>query len=97
MENIVLYIILISFALIFMLNVIATIMVLSTYFIVKNRRYYQIAFVWLIPFIGAFMFIYFTYEEYFNPKRKDEIGNNPNITDSDAVSYASASNYNGSR
>lgn len=80
-----------------LLNVAATILVLRTFFLVTIRRYYQIAFIWLVPFLGSFMVFYFNYEEWFNKKRKGEVGNNPNTSDSEAMTYAAGSDYSGSR
>ena len=97
MENIILYSVVLLFVLLLLLNVLATIMVLRTHFIVKSRRYYQITFVWLVPIIGALLVIYLKYEDYFNTKKKGQIGNNPNITDSEAMGYAASSGQYGNR
>ena len=79
------------------LNMTATLLVLRTFFLVTIRRYYQIAFIWLVPFLGSFMVFYFNYEEWFNKAPKDEIGNNPNVSNGDAIIYAAGSDYSGSR
>jgi len=97
MENIVLYIILVGSCSLFLVNVVATVMVLRTYFIVKKRRYYQIAFIWFVPILGALLVIYLSYEDYFNRKEKKQIGNETNIPDSEAVSYAASSGHYGNR
>ena len=69
----------------FILNCIATYIVWNTYFEVKERRKYQTLFIWLVPLIGSFMTIYINREDYFAEKNKLKIGNNPNITDSQAI------------
>ncbi len=79
------------------INVVASILVARTFFLVKHRRYLQIVFIWVVPFLGAFMAIYFNYEDWFHKDRRDEIGNHPDITESEAITYAAASNYPGGR
>lgn len=70
------------------LNTIATYVVFKTSFIVKERRIYQTIFIWLIPFIGSTLAIYLNRQEYFDLKKKDEIGNHPNISNEEAFNYA---------
>ncbi|MCX4026809.1 hypothetical protein H0A36_01400 [Endozoicomonas sp. SM1973] len=74
--------------LIFTANVYATFVVAKTYFEIKQRRLYQILFIWLVPVIGAALAIYLNLEEYFEQKRSTQIGNSPNITDAQAVTFA---------
>lgn len=84
MELVLIYL-LVILGLMIMLNTVATYIVWNTYFEVKERRAYQTVFIWLAPLIGAFMTIYINREDYFTAKHKRQVGNNPNITDSQAV------------
>jgi len=70
------------------LNMIATYVVLNTYFEVKERRLYQLIFTWLLPFVGALLVIFINLEDYFEERRKKKIGNNPNISDNEASDMA---------
>ncbi len=58
------------------LNIVATIVVLSTHFEEKNRRTMQIVFVWLLPIIGALFAIFINKEDYFENRRLKKVGNN---------------------
>lgn len=82
-------------------NVIANYIVLHTYFEVKNRRLYQMLFIWLVPFIGAIFAIYTNREDYFEQKYKqknwEKIGNNPNISESQAIDFAITHDHHGGR
>lgn len=80
-----------------LLNIIASYVVLTTYFAVKSRRYYQITFVWFAPIIGAILAIYLNREDRFEVEHKRQIGNHSNISDSEAVNHAMASDYHGGR
>lgn len=72
------------------LNLCAMYIVFHTYFEVKERRLYQVLFIWLIPFIGALFAIIINREDYFEERRLKKVGNNSNITDSEAVTMASS-------
>jgi len=75
-----------------LLNVGASYIVCKTYFEVKARKKYQLFFIWLIPFIGAALAIYIHRESWFEERRIDKIGNHSNISNSEAISHASALN-----
>ena len=70
------------------LNTFASYLVGKTHFELKQRRFYQLLFIWFVPVIGALMVIYFHWEELFNQKSKPQVGNNPNISDSQAITMA---------
>ena len=74
------------------LNVIATYIVLNTYFEVKERRLYQIAFIWFVPFIGSILAIFINREEHFERKQERKIGNNTALDD---LSTLGGSHYDG--
>lgn len=97
MENTALYILSAIFLAVLLLNVCASIIIFRTYFVVKNRRTYQIIFVWLVPIIGAAMAIYLNREEYFEKRHKSEVGNHPNISNSEAGDFAVAANQDANR
>ena len=61
------------------LNILASYVVMKAYFFVKERRWYQLLVVWLLPLIGAFLMIYIHNEELFKRKR-NTVGNHPNYT-----------------
>lgn len=75
-----------------LLNVGASYIVCKTYFEVKARKKYQLLFIWFVPFIGAALAIYINRESWFEKERFDKIGNYSNITNSEAISHASALN-----
>ncbi len=79
------------------LNAIATYIICKTYFVVENRKRNQIIFVWLLPVVGALLAIIINREDYFEQKQRDKVGNNPNITESQAVHYGRAANHRGGR
>ncbi len=79
-------------ALVLVLNIIATYVVVKTYFEVKNRRLYQIVLIWFVPFFGAWLAIYINREEYFARKRSKLTGRLTEISDSEAVTHAAAVN-----
>ncbi len=97
MENLALYFVLALALLAVVLNSIATYIVCHTYFEVKERRQYQILFTWLVPFVGSLMTIYINKEDYFAQKQAQQVGNNPNITESQAIHYASSARHRGGR
>ncbi|MCP3703631.1 MAG: hypothetical protein GY820_23495 [Gammaproteobacteria bacterium] len=97
MENLALYLVVTLAALLIILNSIATYIVCHTYFEVKERRQYQILFTWLVPFVGSLLTIFINKEDYFAQKHENQVGNNPNITESQAVHYASAARHRGGR
>ena len=80
---------LIILSVLFILNSIATYIVWNTHFEVKERRIYQTIFIWLVPIIGASMAIYINREDDFAKKQQPQVGNNSNITDSQAISFGS--------
>lgn len=88
MDSIALYTLFIFAGIIIIFNVIATYIVFNTYFEVKERKQYQIIFVWCIPFFGATLAIYLNREEYFKNKRKKKIGNLTAISNDDAVVHS---------
>jgi hypothetical protein len=96
-ENLALYILiaLIGFAL--LLNIAATYIVFRTYFEVKNRRLYQMIFIWLLPILGSSLCIFINKEDYFAQKNQKQVGNNPGVSESQAVSFGAASNHRGGR
>ena len=63
-----------------LINIVATFVVLKTHFEIKERRVYQILFIWFIPIMGAFTTIYINKEDYFHSKHLDKVGNNPGQT-----------------
>lgn len=93
MEMVFIYLLIIV-GVVFTLNSIATYIVWNTHFEVKQRRIYQTIFIWLVPIIGASMAIYINREDYFTKKQQAQVGNNPNITDSQATTF---SNHTGGR
>lgn len=97
MDGILIYTITILIVVPLLLNTIATFIVLNTYFIVKNRRLYQLLFIWLVPYIGASMAIYTNREDYFEQKRERQIGNGAAISNSEAVTQYIAGNHLGGR
>lgn len=70
-----------------LLNIIATYIVSVTYFEIKQRRVYQLLFVWLFPLLGAILTIYLNREEWFKDKQQNKVGNHTNISDSEAVKH----------
>jgi len=97
MENLALYLVIALAVLLIVLNSIATYIVCHTYFEVKERRRYQILFTWLVPFVGSLLTIFINKEDYFSQKHEKQVGNNPNITESQAIRYASAARHRGGR
>jgi Trk-type K+ transport system membrane component len=97
MENIAIYILAAFAVLIVVLNSIATYIVFHTYFEDKNRRLYQTFFIWLIPIVGALLAIYINKEDYFAQKYAKQVGNHPNISERQAITYASAAKHRGGR
>lgn len=72
------------------LNVIASYIVRNTHFEVKERRTYQLIFVWLLPFIGAIFAIMINREDYFADRKLKKVGNNSNISETQAVNIGSS-------
>jgi len=97
MDDIVFYILIGVASVIVILNIIASYIVCKTLFIVKGRRFYQLLFIWLVPFIGAILAIYLNCEEYFNQKKEKQIGNLTSITDREAVNHAMGADHHGGR
>ncbi len=96
MDNLLLIFVSALLGVVIILNIIATIIVSRTYFLVKERRYYQIIFIWLVPFVGSILAIYLNRQEYFEKQKKDEVGNHPNITDKQAMEFDLAADDQGS-
>ncbi|MDE1464941.1 hypothetical protein [Spartinivicinus poritis] len=88
MEHTGLYIMIAVAIFIIIANIFATFVVCKTYFEIKQRRLYQILFIWLVPIIGSALAIYLNLEDYFEQKHSTKIGNHPNITDAEAVTFA---------
>ena len=84
-------------ALFLLLNIVATYIVFNACFEIKERRLYQTLFIWLVPFIGAFLAIYTNREDYFEEKNKKKIGNQTSITDSEATTHYFGGNNHGGR
>ena len=57
-------------------NIIASVMALKAFFLVKERRKYQLWFIWLVPVFGSLLIIYSHKEDFFKRKRS-RIGNHP--------------------
>lgn len=97
MDAVTIYAIIILIVLPLVLNIIATYIVLNTCFNVKNRRAYQLVVIWLIPFIGSMLAIYTNREDYFEQKRKRQIGNDTAFTNADETSHYIGANHHGGR
>lgn len=97
MESALLYIVIALVVIAIILNLIATYIVVNTYFEIKERETYQIIFVWLVPFIGSILAIAINREDYFREKHKKQIGNNSNISHSEAIDHAIAEDHHGGR
>ena len=97
MESALLYIVIALTVVAVILNSIATYIVLNTYFEIKERKIYQILFVWLVPFVGSILAIAINREDYFREKHKKQIGNNSNISHSEAINHAVAADHHGGR
>ena len=92
MDSPVVYMLLITAGIIFIMNVVATYIVLNTYFKVKERKLFQILFVWIVPFLGAMFAIYINREEQFEKKSKKQIGNQTSISNDQAIDHYLANN-----
>ena len=97
MDDFALYILIGFLAAIIGLNSIATFIVCKTHFVVEKRKRNQLLFVWIVPIIGSLLAIFLNREDYFKQKQRDKVGNNPNITESQAVTYGRAANHLGGR
>lgn len=97
MENLGLYILTGFLIIVICLNAIASYLVCKTHFIVENRKRNQLIFIWVLPLIGALLAIFINREDYFAQRQRDKVGNNPNITESQAVSFGRAANHRGGR
>ena len=62
--------------LLLILNIVASVVVWNTLFLVKARRWYQLLFIWFVPLIGAIMALVINLEET-KTKKKNEVGNDP--------------------
>ena len=81
---------------ILVLDIIAIIIVSRTYFVVKERRMYQIILILLLPLFGAMLCIYLNREHWF-PEKKYTVGNNTSISRSQAIDHALGSDHHGGR
>lgn len=97
MESALLYIVIALTVTAIILNSIATYIVINTYFEIKERKIYQLLFVWLIPFVGSIIAIVINREDYFHEKHKKQIGNNSNVSHSEAIDHAIAADHHGGR
>ena len=79
------------------MNIVATYIVCHTYFEVKNRKRNQIIFIWLVPILGSALAIYLNREDHFHKIRNNQIGNDPNITDSQASVMGVAADHQDGR
>jgi hypothetical protein len=66
-----------------LLNLYASYVILTTYFEVKERRYYQLIFVWLLPLLGAITVIFINREDKLVAKPKRKVGNDTSIKNVD--------------
>jgi len=93
-SNFEIYLLIGFFGFLFTLNSLAIYIVLNTYFKVKERRLYQILFVWLLPYIGAMFTIYINKQDYYDQKlARKESG----FTDFFATTSYEATNHRGGR
>ena len=97
MGNAVLYILIASAVFWLSLNAVASYIVFKTYFEVKNRRLYQMLFIWLLPFLGAMLAIYLNRQDYFEQRRQRQIGNHTSFSNATARSHYIAANHRGGR
>jgi len=74
MDEIAFYILISIGSVLFVFNVIASYIIFTAYFEVKQRKYYQLIFVWLIPFVGVVFAIYFNRNEPRIIKFKKKVG-----------------------
>ena len=88
MDNLATYLIGGLILVVVVLNSIATFIVLRTYFVVKNRRLYQLLLIWLVPVLGALLIIFIDREEYFAQKKHRQVGNHSELSDTYAASIA---------
>jgi len=78
-----LYIFIIIFSPIILLNFYACYVIFTTYFEVKERRLYQLIFVWIVPLLGSITVIFINREERLIKKPKRKIGNDTSIKNID--------------
>ncbi len=97
MESLALYVLIALIGITLLLNIVATYIVCNTYFVIKSRKLYQLIFIWLVPILGSFLCIYINKEDYFAKKHQKQVGNNPNVTESQAISFGVASRHRGGR
>ena len=97
MENFIFVFLLVFSIGIILVNVYATLILMRTHFVVKNRRRNQIIFVWLVPIIGALIVIYIDSENYIGEGYKQQVGNNTSISRWEAVKHGWAANINSRR
>ena len=80
-----------------LLNAYATLILMRTHFEVKNRRKYQVVFVWLVPLVGALMVVYIDSESYIGGGYKHQVGNKSSISRWEAVKQGWAETINSQR
>lgn len=97
MDSFALYILIGFLVLLAGLNAVATYIVCHTYFRVENRKRKQIIFIWAVPLLGALLAIFLNREDYFAQRQKDRVGNNPHITEAQAVTFGRAENHRAER
>jgi hypothetical protein len=65
------------------LNIYASYVVLTTYFEVKERRFYQLILIWVLPLLGAITVILINREDRLVEKPKRKVGNDTSIKNVD--------------
>ena len=65
------------------LNIYASYVIFTTYYEVKERRLYQLLFVWLLPLLGAITVIFINREDRLVEKPKRKVGNDTSIRNVD--------------
>ncbi len=65
------------------LNIYACYVIFTTYYEVKERRLYQLVFVWLLPLLGAITVIFINREDRLVEKPKRKVGNDTSIKNVD--------------
>lgn len=67
----------------FVLNLCACYVIFTTCYEVKERRLYQLLFVWLLPLLGAITVIFINREDRLVKKPKRKVGNDTSIKNVD--------------
>lgn len=71
-------------------SLIASYLALTGDYIVKERKWYQLVFAWLVPVLGALCVIYFHREDWFRGSRLNRVGNHSNISHGESVDHGQA-------